>query len=225
VETLILGSVEGQAVEPLTRWLEIIALHKPRLQGDFTKEMAGKCLDVISSAAQDQRILQLLLATFAEYIKELHSEEQTALVRKYFALLMNQHISTRDSASKALSNIRSSLADVHEFKVGLANLLTNIEREIKTSDLLQYRSVCDAVLKESDLLGDYQFRDLTELSKRLLSQSEPSQQDFGLSIIERTPQIPGADRSEIDHLLSEIEGSSPTLKERAARLLQRTKVE
>ena len=115
--------------------------------------------------------------------------------------------------------MRSSLADIPEFKTSISNTLGDLRRDVRTQDLLQYRPVFDALIVQSDLFGDYQWRDVTDLSKRLLSQSDASLQEYGMALAEAIPAIPEGDQEELLHLLINFENSSAALKDRATRRL------
>jgi hypothetical protein len=72
------------------------------------------------------------------------------------------------------------------------------------------------------LFGDYEWRDLADLSKRSIQQADMALQDYGLSLVERMPKIPGEHDEDIIHLLVGIaRGTNAAQKERADKFLRK----
>jgi hypothetical protein len=80
--------------------------------------------------------------------------------------------------------------------------------------------VFDALLAQPRLLGEYQNRDLANMAKALMSETEDAFQELGLRIVEQMPQVPIDDQAEIVHLLIGIAGSPATVGPRASSRLR-----
>ena len=96
----------------------------------------------------------------------------------------------------------------------MANVIKYLRDEVKTGELPEYQAVLDAFLAQDGLLGEYQNRDLTNMAKDLMSQSEGLLQEFGLHLVEQMPSIPRDDEAEVVHVLIGIARSSPHLGDR-----------
>ncbi len=108
-----------------------------------------------------------------------------------------------------------------DFKLAVANVIKYLRDEVKTAELTEYGAVFNALLTEAGPLGEYQNRDLADMAKALMSESDESLQELGLQIVDQMPVIPNDDQSEVIHLLIGIAGSSPSLRERAVDRLGR----
>jgi hypothetical protein len=224
VADLLIRGLEVPQPASLTRWLVIIDQIRDRLSKDhdFDRKYVVKCLDLVPTIPGQIERQQALLTAALGTFPRLGSEDQKVVVEKYFALLKDQQPGTRAVAAGKLSTLRTSMPDSQDLRTPVQLLLGDMRRDIKTAELLQYRQVFDALLTQADMFGDVQHRDLADLSKRSMSHSDPSFQEFGVSIVERMPQVPPEEAAQITDLLEALENSSPTLKERASRLLQRS---
>lgn len=139
--------------------------------------------------------------------------------QQYFPLLKDTNANTRNAAATVLATVRTSLSDIPEFKISVSNTLGDLRRDVKTQELLQYRPVFDALFAQSDLFGDYQWRDVADLSKRSLSQTDVGLQEYGMALAEAMSSVPEADEEEMLHLLITLENSPHPVKDRATRRL------
>jgi hypothetical protein len=111
--------------------------------------------------------------------------------------------------------------DEQDFKLGLNTLVRDFCR-MAPSEVVAYRPIFDATLEHSALFGDYEWRDLADLSKRSIQQADTALQDYGLSLVERMPKIPEEHEEDIIHLLVGIaRGTNAAQKERADKFLRK----
>lgn len=219
IPDLLIRALDVSQDEPLKRWFSVIKAHEERLSADLPERLATRCLELVKSNPSRPQRQDLLLRAFSDALGKLAPERKRALEQQYFPLLKDTNASTRNAAATVLTAVRSSLSDIPEFKISVSNTLGDLRRDVRTQDLLQYRPVFDALIAQSDLFGDYQWRDVADLSKRLLSQTDAGLQEYGMVMAEAMPAIPDADQEELLHLLLNVENSSPALKDRATRRL------
>ena len=220
VDTVFVRSLDVQQDAPLTRWLDVIKQYQDKLDSEFPDSFSKRCLELAGSSGSRPQRQQLMLQKFAETLGKLSPDKRNSSVKKYFLLLKDSNANTRNAAATMLSAIRSALPDTQEFKISVGNVLGDLRRDVKTPDLLQYRPVFEALTSQIDVLGEYQWRDVADLSKRLLSQTDTSLQEFGMALVERMPSIPEMDQEELLHQLVGLENSANSLKERATRRLE-----
>lgn len=219
IPDLLIRALEVNQDEPLKRWFGVIKAHEEGLSADFPDKLATRCLELVKSNSSRPQRQDLLLRAFADSLGKLTPERKRTLEQQYFVLLKDTNASTRNAAATVMGAVRSSLSDIPEFKISVSNTLGDLRRDVKTQELLQYRPVFDALIAQSDLLGDYQWRDVADLSKRLLSQPDAGLQEYGMALAEAMSAIPDGDQEELLHLLVNVEKSSPVLKDRATRKL------
>ena len=219
IPDLLIRALDVSQDEALKRWLGVTKTHEARLSADFPEKLANRCLELTKSSASRPQRQDFLLRSFADALAKLSPEKKRGLEQQYFSLLKETNAATRNAAATVLVMVRSSLSDIPEFKISVSNTLGDLRRDVKTPELLQYRPVFDALIAQSDLFGDYQWRDVADLSKRLLSQTDAGLQEYGMVLADAMPAIPEADQEDLLHLLIKVESSSPALKERATRKL------
>ena len=219
IPDLLIRALDVSQDEALKRWFGVIKAHEERLTAEFPEGLANRCLELTKSSASRPQRQDLLLRSFADALVKLSPEKKRGLEQQYFPLLKDTNASTRNAAATVLTMVRSSLSDIPEFKISVSNTLGDLRRDVKTQELLQYRPVFDALIVQSDLFGDYQWQDVSDLSKRLLSQTDAGLQEYGMVLAEAMPSVPDADQEELFHLLINLENSSPALKDRATRRL------
>ena len=219
VPDLLIRALEVSQDEPLKKWLAVITVHEERLGADFPERLATRCLELVKSNASRPQRQDLLLRAFADALGKLSSDRKRTLEQQYFPLLKDANANTRNAAATVLATVRSSLSNIPEFKISVSNTLGDLRRDVKTQELLQYRPVFDALIAQSDLFGDYQWRDVADLSKRSLSQTDAGLQEYGMALAEAMSSIPESAEEEMLHLLITLENSSHPLKDRATRKL------
>lgn len=219
IPDLLIRALDVSQDEALKRWFGVIKAHEERLTAEFPEGLANRCLELTKSSASRPQRQDLLLRSFADVLVKLSPEKKRGLDQQYFPLLKDTNASTRNAAATVLAMVRSSLSDIPEFKISVSNTLGDLRRDVKTQELLQYRPVFDALIAQSDLFGDYQWKDVSDLSKRLLSQTDAGLQEYGMVLAEAMLSVPDADQEELLHLLINLENSSPALKDRATRRL------
>jgi len=224
IEDLLVKSLDVGSEEALKTWLSVIEGHQKRLTDDFTGKLVSRCLELVPVHSARPKRQAMLLETIARNLSQLTPEAKKIVLQKYFSLLKDANPGTRDTAAGALGSIRSAVSDIQELRISVANALGDLRREIVTQQLPQYRGVFDALLQQGDLFGEYQWKDVADLSKRLMSQSDASLQDMGISLVERMAVVPKDDQEAVVHLLVGFATSTSPYQERSKRELERLSI-
>jgi hypothetical protein len=221
IENMLIGTLDVGRDDSLSKWIEIINLHMDGLGIGFEERLSAKCLDLVQSVTYPQARQEVLLRTMVETLGKMPTDRRGQLGQHYFGLLKSSNVNTRNAAAAVLKTARSSLSNTEEVRIPITVILGDLRREINTPDLPQYRPVFEALIGQSDLFGEFEWREVADLSKRLLSQSDTPLQEFGMALTEAIPRIPEASQVEIVHLLKALEISSSDLKARAAQRLDK----
>jgi len=200
-------------------WRVAIGDYAPRLGAGFSKQVAEKCLSLVTNSHTPQR-RQLFFELFATVLPVLDADEKVRLLPGYFVLCKHADQSIRNSASTVLGKLRTELNE-QDFKLHLNSLARDLCRMTPT-EVMAFRAVLDAALQHSILFEEYTWRDLADLAKRALPQADAAIQDFGLSLVERMSKIPPDHESDVVHLLVGVaHGPNGTLKGRADKVLRK----
>jgi hypothetical protein len=161
----------------------------------------------------------MLLRTIASGLGRIPSEKAAEINSRYFGLLKSANATLRDAAALTLSLARQSLDSSKEFTIPVMNILGDVRRDVSTTELLHYRPVLDALMGQADLFSETEWQEVGDLSRRLLSQTDQTLQELGISICEKIPHIPESSQEDLVHLLMKIETTSSPIAERASRIL------
>ncbi|WP_158943151.1 P-loop NTPase fold protein [Granulicella sp. S190] len=217
IDEVFLDAISVNDDVALEKWLEYTDLYMERLNADFPNNFQHRCLELIRSNAARSYRQEILLNAFAKMLTKSSPDREREFVREYFELLRGSDVSTRDLAAAALQPLKESLSGPQELKNLLGSLLGDWRKELKTEDLLRYGPVFYAIVAQPELLGEYQWRDIAELSTRLLSHSDAALQKMGLTLAEAMLVVPSAEQEALLHALISIEASPTPLAERAKR--------
>jgi hypothetical protein len=216
---LFIGSLEVTREDSLSTWLEIIKQHEDALDAEFQVSLASKCQELVLSNRFDQNRQTILLRTMANAIGRLPGNRKREFTQSYFALLKSPNPNTRNAAAAALSDVRSSISDSQEFKILVGAVLGDLRRDLSTQELIPFRAVLEPLVTQGDIFGVSEWREVGELGKRLISQPDLPNQEFGMDLVERIPGDSKGIEGELIHVLVSLEKSSSTLKDRAANKL------
>lgn len=220
-QSTVIRSLDSNNDDVLGAWLQFIQKNLSGFGSDFPSRLVFRGLDLVASDPGRPVRQALLLEAIARNLGLLSIEDRKATLVKYFSILKDSQLATRNIVASALSSIRSALSETLELRILIANAIDDLSRDVATAQLPQYRSVLTEFLKQSDLLGEHQWKEIARLSQRLMSQQEMSLQELGLALVENMPALPKDDEENIIHLL--IAFSSPTsgLRERSKCELER----
>jgi len=214
-------TLEVQNDEALQRWLKLIATHRAMLGIEFSDGLATRSLVLAKQNADRPQRQDLLLGNFAAMLKHVTQETRRQLEKEYFSLLKDPNRNTRDSAAKILRAVRDSDSKTTEFKIVLGNTLDDLRRELSPTNLSEYRAAIEALIDHFDLFSDSQWGVVAEMAKRLLSESNPTLSEFGISLSEKIEAIPGPYQEELIHLLINVENGSTEISGRASNVLNK----
>jgi hypothetical protein len=221
LEKILIEALDTASAESLKKWLATIQEQQGRLGQNFADKFALRCLEVVSSSLDSVGNQHLLLKAFVEILPTLSGAEKGSAIDKYFSLLRAPEPAIRNAAASRLQDVRDAAGDSQDFKLSVAKLIKYLRDEVKTSELLEYQAVFSALLSQDNLLREYETRDVANMAKALMSQTDDSLQEFGLSLVEQIPTILNNDHADVIHLLIGIARSTPGLKDRASGLLTR----
>jgi hypothetical protein len=221
LEVALISAVGAKSAGALRGWLTIIEQERARLGGDFPNRFVVRCIDIVPSLSADTQRQELLLDAVINVLPGLAADEKRSALHKYFSLLKDPELKTRNVAASKLSGIRDSSSDTQDLRLAIANVIKYLRDEIRTGELPAYRAVFDALLTQPELLGEYQYRDLADMAKGLMSENDDSLRELGLHVVGQMPVIPNDDQAAVIHLLVGIAGSSPDLRQRASDRLTR----
>ena len=219
LDKTLIEALDAGSAETLKIWLGTIDRTKARLGPDFFNRFATRCLEIVPSIPESSESQELLLQAFVDVLPKLSPTERGLAIQRYFSHMKDPEPGTRLAAASKLKEVRDAACDSQDFKLAVASVIKYLRDEVKTSELFEYQSVFDALLSQGSLLGEYQNRDLAEMAKALMLQTDGSFQELGLRLVEQMPVIPNDDQAEIIHLLIGLTRSSPDLKERSSARL------
>lgn len=200
-------------------WRITVAEYSAQLGQDFALQVADQCLSLVTGSHTPAR-RQGFFELFATVLPNVNPDAKPRLLQAYLALCKHSDGNLRNPAATILGKVQKEV-DGQDFKIGLNVLMRELCR-MSPSELVAYRPIFDAILEHSVLFGDYEWRDLGDLGKRSVQQSEPSLQDYGLSLLERIPKLPEEHAGDIIHLLIGIaRDTNSGLRERADKFLRK----
>jgi hypothetical protein len=133
--------------------------------------------------------------------------------------LKNSDQSIRTATAAALDNAKLSISDDQEFRIHTGAVLGDLRRDLSTQELVLHRIVIEALVKQRVIFRSAEWREVTELGKRLLSQPEANNQEFGMYLVEQIPSGSAAIDGDVVRMLIGLEKSDSVLKDRAERKL------
>ncbi len=218
LELLFLSALESSD-SAFTVWRLTVAEYCKKMESEFALEVADRCLDLVSGSYSQAR-RQELLELFATVLGMVSAEAKPRLLQNYLGLCKHSDSNLRNPSASILGNVRKAVDD-QDFKLGLNSLVRDICRMAPT-EVIAYRAVMDSLMENSALFGEYEWRDLADLSKQSIQQLDNALQDYGLLIIERMPRIPTEHDADLIHLLIGVSrGSNSALKDRADKVLRK----
>lgn len=204
-------------------WSVVVGDYSSRLGEEFCKKVVDKCLSLITNAYAAQR-RQGFVDLIATVLPGVSSEMKPAILPVYFALCKHSDHTIRNSASTILSKVRKGV-DEQDFKLALNPFVRELCR-MTPAEVSAFRAVLDSALQHSPLFGNYEWRDLADLAKRMLTQADPAIQEYGASLVERIPSFPAEHEEDLIHVLVSLaKGTNASLRERADKVLRRLPLE
>jgi KAP-like P-loop domain-containing protein len=218
METFLVKALESPD-NAFSVWRVTIAAYCKKIDQEFSREIVERCLNLVTGS-YSQRRRQSFMELFVEVLPIVTPDARPQFLQSYFALCEYADGTIRNPAASIFSAVRKSV-DEQDFKLGLNTLVRDICRMAPT-EVANYRPVLDGAMEHSVLFGDYEWRDLGDLSKRSIQQVDADLQGIGLLFIERMPKIPSEHESDLIHLLVAIaRGANATHKDRADKILRK----
>lgn len=220
---LLIDALQASKDESFSAWREIINLHQDRLGIAFQVKLAEKCLELAQLGRYSQNRQEALLQMLTNTIARLPQERRREVTQKYFALLKSSDQGIRSAAAAALGHAKSSTSNDQEFRIQIGAILGDLRRDLSTQELLPRRAVIEALVNQGDVFTTAEWREVADIGKRLLSQPEINNQEFGMYLIERIPGFSAATDGDVVRVLIGLEKSDSSLKDRASRKLDALK--
>lgn len=190
-----------------------------QLDSDFRQQLTEKSLSLVTGSHTQPR-RQAFFELFSTILPAIEEATKRRLLQIFFGLCKHQDSNVRNLAATILGSVRKAV-DEQDFKLGLNALVREICR-MTPAEVAGYRPLFDGSLEHSALFGDYEWRDLADLSKRSLQQTDTALQDYGLLLVERMPKIPSEHDADLIHLLVSVaRGTNSSQKERADKMLRK----
>jgi hypothetical protein len=200
-------------------WRPQIAEYCKKLELQVAQGVVERCLNLVSDSYTPTR-RQGFLELFTTVLPLLNTDLIPRQLQTYFALCKHADASIRNPAVSALGKVREAV-EGQDFKLGLNALVRDFCR-MSPMEVAPYRPVLDSAMAHSAFFGDYEWRDLADLSKRSLQQTDTNLQEYGLQLVEKMPNIPAEHQQDLVHLLIGLARSSNSpQKERADKVLRK----
>ena len=216
---LFIAALEVSKDESLLAWLDIIKQHETALNPEFQVNLATRCKELALSYRFDKKRQQILITTMVIAIGKMPENRKREFTQGYFAFLKSSHPHTRNAAAAALGVARSSISDIQEFKIQVGGVLGDLRRDLVTQELIPFRTVLDSLVAQGDIFDTSEWHEVGELGKRLLSQPDLPNQEFGMDLVDKIPGDAESLEEKLLHVLVSVEKSSSILKDRATTKL------
>jgi hypothetical protein len=198
-------------------WRTEVVDYAKLLQGTFACETATKVLTlVLGSVTQPKR--QGLARLFADVFGLVEIEKRPQLLQQYFDLCKHADPNIRNVVLTVIADVKASVEEP-DFRLRLNTFARELFSKT-TGEISAYRPAVDAVMAHLEAFGEYEWRDLGDLGKRLILQSDGALQDYGLSLVEQMPALPKVHEQDLVRQLVNIaKGGSGIPKQRAEKIL------
>lgn len=203
-------------------WSPVIVNFAGKLDGTFPGKAAKKALELAGGAASQNK-RPSLFRLFADLLPFVAEDAKLPLLQEFFAFCKHADSNVRNAAVTGIPLVKRGVEE-SEFRRGL-NALAGDLFDKSTSEVPNYRQAMDAVLSERTAFGDYEWRDLGNLSKRLMEQADAGLKDYGLSLVELMPELPKDHEEDLlQQLINIARMGAAGQQERAAKVLSRLSV-
>ncbi len=200
-------------------WRPRIGEYCKKMDADFARQVVERCLNLVTTSYSQTR-RQGFFELFVTVLPLINADLIPQQLQSYFALCRHTDANIRNPAAAVLGKVREAV-DEQDFKLGLNTLVRDICR-MAPAEVSGYRPVLDTAMGQSAFFGDYEWRDLADLSKRSIQQADTDLQDYGLQLIEKMPNIPAEHEQDLVHLLIGLaRGTNAPQKERADKILRK----
>ncbi|HUZ45784.1 MAG TPA: P-loop NTPase fold protein [Terriglobia bacterium] len=201
-----------------TVWSSVVLDFAGKFNNIFHGRTAAKALELAGgSVPQSKRIG--LLRLFAGLLPSVQEDTKPQLLQKFFEFCKHSDPNIRVAAVAEIPLAKTAI-EASEFRRGLNTLARDLFAK-STQEAAVYWPSIDAVIKECEMFGEYEWRDLGDLSKRLMEQADTALKDHGLSLVELMPELPKVHEEDlVQQLINIARGSANPQKDRAVKILE-----
>lgn len=218
MQSILLKALETSD-NAFTVWCPKVGEFCKNMEPGFAHQVVERCLSLVSGSYTQAR-RQGFFELFATVLPLVKPDLIPQQLQSYFALCKHSDAGIRNPAVAVLAKVRKEVEE-QDFKLGLNTLVRDICRMAPT-EVAGYRQVLDSAMEHSAFFGEYEWRDLADLSKRSIQQADTGLQDYGLQIVEKMPRIPAEHEQDLLHLLITVaRGTDGARKDRADKILRK----
>lgn len=222
IEDLLLSGVEVAADAAFSTWTKEIENYRTELSETFASRVCEKVLTLVPNFRNREERLGPLFELFSKCLASVPVPLDAQLLKAYFKLLVDADSATvRKSAAQRLEMVRQSKESLQPFfSIEAENILTEVAH-LTASQLPGFSAVIDALASNPSWLNERSSELLLQIAKKFLSMANTDQQQYGLSVIARTPVIRGEDVGELIYLTINLARTQVAMRELTAAALNR----
>jgi KAP family P-loop domain len=216
LDDFLLRTLDSQDAA-FTVWSPVIVSFAEKLKDPFPRKVATRALELAGAPASQNKRFGLF-RLFAKLLPFVPEDAKPELVQIFFDFCRQSDQNIRNVAVTEISSVKRSVEE-SEFRRAVNTLARDLFAK-STAEVPIYSPALDAVLKERGTFGEYEWRDLGDLSKRLLEQANVALKDHGLSLVELMSELPKDHEQDlVQQLINIARTGSAAQKEKAATIL------
>ena len=184
--------------------------------------MCEKALSLVPTFQNREDRLGPLFELFSKCLTSVPVPLDAQLLKGYFRLLVDADSATvRRSAAQRLEMVRQSKEGLQPFfSIEAENTLTEVAH-LTASQLPGFAAVIDALTSNPSSLNERSSELLLQIAKKFLTMANADQQQYGLSVIARTPVIRGEDIGELIYLTINLGRTQEAMRDLIVAALNR----